>query len=109
MNHQTGRPVALDVAFGEDAFLRPVDALALAFVGALLMLAAVACVRDIAGAPAAIGLLGGSIALILALRAARSFRPARLGALLGAVAPLGLGPAHRALHPITCLSRPALR
>jgi hypothetical protein len=109
MNHQTGRPVALDAVFGEDAFLRPVDALALAFVGALLMLAAVACVRDIAGAPAAIGRLGWSIALILALRAARSFRPARLGELLGAVAPIGLVPVDWALDPITDLMSPALR
>jgi hypothetical protein len=96
-------------ASGTDPFLRPVDALALAFVGTLIVLALVAWTRDIPGAAAATGRLGWSVALILALRWARSFRPARLGELMGAAAPVGLVPVDWALDPVTDLVSPGLR
>jgi hypothetical protein len=96
-------------SLGNDPFLRPVDTLALAFVGMLIVLALVAWARDIPGAAAATGRLTWSVALILALRWARSFRPARLGELMGAVAPVGLVPVDWALDPVTDLVSPGLR
>jgi len=96
-------------ASGTDPFLRPVDSLALTFVGALIALALVAWARDIPGAAPAVGRLVWSVALILALRWARSFRPARLGELMGAVAPIGLVPVDWALDPVTDLVTPGLR
>ncbi|GAC1549965.1 MAG: hypothetical protein NVS2B9_16400 [Myxococcales bacterium] len=105
MTHRSGRPT--DPA--EDPLFRPVDLLALAFVGALLGLAALAWARDIAGAQAAIGRLGAAAALIVGLRSARALRFLRLGELLGAIAPVGLVPVDWALDPITDLVSPALR
>lgn len=95
-------------AAGDDSFLRPVDALALAFVGVLLVLALVAGSRGIAGSEAAAGRLCWSLALILALRSARSFRFLRLGELMGAIAPIGMVPVDWSLDPITDLVSPQL-
>lgn len=89
--------------------LRPVDALALAFVGALVGLAAMAWARGMPGAEVAAARLCGSIALIVGLRFARGIRFARLGALVGALAPIGLLPIDWALDPITDLVSPLTR
>lgn len=90
-------------------FLRPVDALALAFVGALVGLAAMAWARGMSGAEVAAARLCGSMALIIGLRFARGIRFARLGALVGALAPIGLLPIDWALDPITDLVSPLTR
>lgn len=96
-------------ASAADPFLRPVDLLALCFVGTLFLLALLAWSRGIpGGAPGAARLLG-SAALIAALRRARGFRPLRLGELLGAVAPIGMVPVDWALDPVTDLVTPGLR
>jgi hypothetical protein len=93
----------------DDLFLRPVDALALAFASALLVLAAVAWIRGVPGAGAAVALPLWSVALVLALRSARVIRTARLGELFGALAPMGLVPIEWALDPVTDLVNPAVR
>lgn len=96
-------------ASGPDPYLRPVDGLALGFVGVLFLLALVAWGRGIPGAGAGAVRLLGSAALIAALRAARNFRPLRLGELLGAAAPIGMVPVDWALDPVTDLITPGLR
>jgi hypothetical protein len=94
---------------GDDLFLRPVDALALAFTSAVLVLTAIAWIRGVPGAGAAAAPSLLSIALVLALRSVRTIRTARLGELLGALAPMGLVPVEWALDPVTDLVNPALR
>lgn len=87
-------------------FLRPADLLALGFLFALLLLASLAWLLSIPGAPAAAARLAVGIAILLLLRAMPRRGP---GDLLAAVAPLGLVPIDWALDPVVDLVTPALR
>ena len=89
--------------------LRPVDALALAFVGALFVLAIAARLRGVQGAQPAAGRLLWSAALILAMRAIGLADRGRLAGLIAACAPIGLAPVDWALDPVVDLLNPALR
>ena len=88
--------------------LRPIDALALAFLAGLALLAACAWSRGIprsAGAVLSL-LLGG--ALLLALRVGALLVPSRMTAFLAANAPIAMVPIDWSLDPIVDLVHPGL-
>jgi hypothetical protein len=93
----------------DSPLLRPVDVLALGFVGTLLGIAGVAWARGMPGSQEAVARLFCSMALVVALRSARTIRTGRLGELFGAMAPIGMVPIDWALNPVADLVNPIRR
>jgi len=88
--------------------LRPLDVLALAFLGGLILLAAVAWGRGIPRGREAVQNLGLGVLLLLALRATQLVVPSRLTAFLAANAPIAMVPIDWSLDPIVDLVHPNL-
>ena len=88
--------------------LRPLDLMTLAFMGGLLLLAAVAWSRGIPRSPAAVLNLILGMLLLVALRAAAVLVPSRFSSFLAANAPIAMVPIDWSLDPIVDLVHPRL-